>query len=85
MLNKRYGNVKCVIWTDVVGVYATDPRIKKSYKFDKINFDMLIEMASFGAKVMLSRAVSLSAKFNFPFHIYSSFEKRRRNYGWKFP
>jgi len=36
---------------------------------------MLIEMASFGAKVMHSRAVSLSAKFNFPFYIYSSFEK----------
>jgi aspartate kinase len=74
-LNKRFGNVKCEIWTDVDGVYAIDPRIKKSYKFDKINFDMLIEMASFGAKVMHSRAVSLSAKFNFPFYIYSSFEK----------
>jgi len=74
-LNKRFSNVRCEIWTDVDGVYALDPRIKNSYKFDKINFDMLIEMASFGAKVMHSRAVSLSAKFNFPFYIYSSFEK----------
>ncbi len=74
-LNKKFGNVRCEIYTDVDGVYAIDPRIKNSKKFDKIPFDMLIEMASFGAKVMHSRAVSLSAKFNFPFYIYSSFEK----------
>ncbi|MCS7245529.1 MAG: aspartate kinase [candidate division WOR-3 bacterium] len=74
-LKKRYKSVKCEIYTDVDGVYSIDPRIKHSAKFDKIPFDMLIEMASFGAKVMHSRAVSLSAKFNFPFYIYSSFKK----------
>ncbi|MEO0197916.1 MAG: aspartate kinase [candidate division WOR-3 bacterium] len=74
-LSKKFENVKCEIYTDVDGVYAIDPRIKNSKKFEKISFDMLIEMASFGAKVMHSRAVSLSAKFNFPFYIYSSFER----------
>ncbi len=74
-LSKKFNNVRCEIYTDVDGVYAIDPRIKNSKKFDKIPFDMLIEMASFGAKVMHPRAVSLSAKFNLPFYIYSSFEK----------
>jgi len=74
-ISKKFNNVRCEIYTDVDGVYSIDPRIKKSKKFDKIPFDMLIEMASFGAKVMHSRAVSLCAKFNFPFYIYSSFEK----------
>ncbi|MEO0203171.1 MAG: hypothetical protein ABIL37_05590 [candidate division WOR-3 bacterium] len=74
-LYKKFENVRCEIYTDVDGVFSIDPRIKNSKKFDKIPFDMLIEMASFGAKVMHSRAVSLSAKFNFPFYIYSSFKK----------
>ncbi|MDD5618448.1 MAG: aspartate kinase [Candidatus Omnitrophica bacterium] len=64
----------CEIYTDVDGVYETDPRIvKDARKIDKISYDEMLEMASLGAQVMQVRSVELAKKFNIPIHVRSSF------------
>ena len=64
----------CEIYTDVDGVYTTDPNIcPKARKLSKISYDEMLEMASLGAKVLQIRSVEFAKKYNVPVHVRSSF------------
>ena len=64
----------CEIYTDVDGVYTTDPRIEpKAKKLDKISYDEMLELASMGAKVLQNRSVELAKKLNVNLITRSSF------------
>jgi len=66
----------CEIYTDVDGVYTTDPNVcKKARKLEKISYDEMLEMASLGAKVLQIRAVEFAKKFHVPVHVRSSFKE----------
>ena len=66
---------RCDIYTDVDGVYTTDPRISsKAHKLDKIAFEEMLELASLGAKVLQTRSVELAMRFNVRLRVLSSFE-----------
>ncbi|GHF10483.1 aspartokinase [Kordiimonas sediminis] len=66
---------RCDIYTDVDGVYTTDPRIvPKARKLDKITYEEMLEMASLGAKVLQTRSVALAMKFGVRTQVRSSFE-----------
>jgi aspartate kinase len=63
----------CEIYTDVDGVYTTDPNITdKARRLDRISYDEMLEMASLGAKVLQIRSVELAKKFNVPLLVKSS-------------
>lgn len=67
---------ECEIYTDVKGIYTTDPRIEpKARKIDRITYDEMLEMASLGAQVMQSRSIEVAKKFNVVIHVRSSFTK----------
>lgn len=64
----------CEIYTDVDGVYTTDPRIvPEAAKIDRISYDEMLEMASLGAGVMHSRSIEFAKKYGVPIHVRSSF------------
>jgi aspartate kinase len=64
----------CDIFTDVEGVYTTDPNIcSDARKLNKISYDEMLEMASLGAKVLQTRSVELAKKFNVKLHVRSTF------------
>jgi len=64
---------RCEIYTDVEGIYTTDPRItKKARKLDEISFEEMLEMASLGAK-MNPRSIELGLVYNMPVYVASSF------------
>ena len=64
----------CEIYTDVDGVYTTDPNIcPKARKLSKISYDEMLEMASLGAKVLQTRSVEFAKKYDVPVHVRSSF------------
>jgi aspartate kinase len=64
----------CEIYTDVEGVYTTDPNIcSQARKLSKISYDEMLEMASLGAKVLQIRSVEFAKKYNVPIHVRSSF------------
>ncbi|MDI6790113.1 MAG: aspartate kinase [Thermodesulfobacteriota bacterium] len=64
----------CEIFTDVEGVFTTDPNVcSDARKIDRISYDELLEMASLGAKVMEIRSVEFAKRYNVPLHIRSSF------------
>ena len=66
---------RCDIYTDVDGVYTTDPRISsKARKLDKIAFEEMLELASLGAKVLQTRSVELAMRYNVRLRVLSSFE-----------
>jgi len=66
----------CEIYTDVDGVYTSDPNVcKKARKLDKISYDEMLEMASIGAKVLQIRSVEFAKKYNVPVHVRSSFNE----------
>lgn len=66
----------CEIYTDVDGVYTTDPRIEpKAKKLDKISYDEMLELASMGAKVLQNRSVELAKKLNVNLVTRSSFNE----------
>lgn len=68
----------CEIFTDVDGVYTTDPNIcPKARKLDYISYEEMLEMASLGAKVLEIRSVEFAKKFNVPIHVRSTFSKER--------
>jgi len=68
----------CEIYTDVAGVYTTDPNIcPKARKLDMIAYDEMLEMASLGAKVLEIRSVEFAKKFNVPIHVRSTFTNER--------
>ncbi|QTA82482.1 Aspartate kinase [Desulfonema limicola] len=64
----------CEIYTDVDGVYTTDPNIcSKARKLSRVAYDEMLEMASLGAKVLQIRSVEFAKKYNVPVHVRSSF------------
>ena len=66
--------IRCDIYTDVDGVYTTDPRIEsKARKLNKISYEEMLEMASLGAKVLQTRSVELAMAKNVPVRVLSSF------------
>ncbi|MBW1941218.1 MAG: aspartate kinase [Deltaproteobacteria bacterium] len=68
----------CEIFTDVDGVYTTDPNIcPKAKKLEFISYDEMLEMSSMGAKVLEIRSVEFAKKFNVPIHVRSTFNKER--------
>jgi len=65
----------CDIYTDVNGIYTTDPRIvPQASKLNEICYEEMLEFASLGAKVLQTRSVELAMRFNMPIHLRSSFE-----------
>ena len=67
---------KCDIFTDVDGVYTSDPRIVNTIKKLKtISYDEMLEMSSMGAKVLHNRCVEIGKKYNVPIYVKSTFEK----------
>ncbi|QUM75225.1 aspartate kinase [Moritella sp. 24] len=67
---------ECQIYTDVNGVYTTDPRVEpRARKLDCITFEEMLEMASLGAKVLQIRSVEFAGKYNVPLRVLSSFEE----------
>ena len=66
----------CEIYTDVDGVYTTDPNIcPQARKLSKISYDEMLEMASLGAKVLQIRSVEFAKKYDVPIHVRSSFNE----------
>jgi aspartate kinase len=64
----------CEIYTDVDGVYTTDPRVvPEARKIDRISYDEMLELASLGAGVMHSRSIEFAKKYGVPIHVRSSF------------
>ncbi len=73
---------RCDIYTDVDGVFTTDPRITdKARKLDRISYEEMLELASLGAKVLQTRSVELAMRFNVRLRVLSSFEDARENSG----
>ncbi len=67
---------ECQIYTDVDGVYTTDPRVvPEARRLDRITFEEMLEMASLGSKVLQIRAVSFAGRYNVPLRVLSSFEE----------
>ncbi|RNE93920.1 aspartate kinase [Marichromatium sp. AB32] len=65
---------ECQIYTDVDGVYTTDPRVEpKARKLDRITFEEMLEMASLGSKVLQIRSVEFAGKYQVPLRVLSSF------------
>ncbi|MEP2532481.1 aspartate kinase [Shimia sp.] len=72
-----FGAERCDIYTDVDGVYTTDPRIcEKARKLDKIAFEEMLELASLGAKVLQTRSVELAMRYKVKLRVLSSFEEQ---------
>jgi len=66
---------ECQVYTDVDGVYTTDPRVvENARRLDRITFEEMLEMASLGAKVLQIRSVEFARKYNVPLRVLSSFE-----------
>jgi aspartate kinase len=69
---------ECQIFTDVKGVYTTDPRIVSSAQLlERITFEEMLEMSSLGSKVLQIRAVEFAGKYQVPLRVLSSFEEGR--------
>jgi aspartate kinase len=67
---------ECQIFTDVDGVYTTDPRVEpRARRLSRITFEEMLEMASLGSKVLQIRSVEFAGKYNVPLRVLSSFEE----------
>jgi len=67
---------ECQIYTDVDGVYTTDPRmVSGARKLNRVTYEEMLEMASLGAKVLQIRSVEFASKYNVPLRVLSSFEE----------
>jgi aspartate kinase len=67
---------ECQIYTDVDGVYTTDPRVEpRARRLDRITFEEMLEMASLGSKVLQIRSVEFAGKYRVPLRVLSSFEE----------
>ena len=65
---------ECEIYTDVDGVYTTDPNLcSTARKLDRVTYEEMLEMASMGAKVLQIRSVEFAKKYNVPVHVRSTF------------
>lgn len=68
---------KCEIFTDVDGVFSSDPRIVEDVKkLEKVSYDEMLELSSMGAKVLHNRCVEIGKKYNLPIIVKSTFEKQ---------
>ena len=68
---------RCDIYTDVDGIYTTDPRVcKKARKLDRIAFEEMLELASLGAKVLQTRSVELAMRYKVKLRVLSSFAEQ---------
>jgi aspartate kinase len=68
---------RCDIYTDVDGVYTSDPRIvKKAKKLDKVSYEEMLEMASLGSKVLQTRSVELAMNYRVKVQVLSTFDER---------
>ncbi|MDT8856055.1 aspartate kinase [Paracoccaceae bacterium Fryx2] len=77
-----FGAERCDIYTDVDGIYTTDPRITaKARKLEKIAFEEMLELASLGAKVLQTRSVELAMRYKVRLRVLSSFEDTDENSG----
>ncbi len=77
-----FGAERCDIYTDVDGIYTTDPRIStKARKLEKIAFEEMLELASLGAKVLQTRSVELAMRYKVRLRVLSSFEDSDENSG----
>ncbi|MDJ1016638.1 MAG: aspartate kinase [Paracoccaceae bacterium] len=77
-----FGAERCDIYTDVDGVYTTDPRITaKARKLDRIAFEEMLELASLGAKVLQTRSVELAMRYKVKLRVLSSFEDNDESAG----
>lgn len=66
---------ECQIYTDVDGVYTTDPRVvEKARRLERITFEEMLELASLGSKVLQIRSVEFAGKYNVPLRVLSSFQ-----------
>ena len=75
---KIFNTDKCEIYTDVDGVYSTDPnKIPVAKKIDKISYDEMLELSSLGAKVMQSSAVQTAMMYDIPLEVKSTFTDRK--------
>ncbi|OSP56226.1 aspartate kinase [Pseudoruegeria sp. SK021] len=73
---------RCDIYTDVDGIYTTDPRItNKARKLDRISFEEMLELASLGAKVLQTRSVELAMQYKVRLRVLSSFEETNSTSG----
>ncbi len=73
---------RCDIYTDVDGIYTTDPRIcEKARKLDRIAFEEMLELASLGAKVLQTRSVELAMRYKVKLRVLSSFEEQSDDAG----
>jgi aspartate kinase len=69
----------CDIYTDVLGVYTTDPRmVPEAQKIDEISYDEMLELAGSGSQVMQARSIEVAKKFGVVIHVRSSLEKKKR-------
>lgn len=76
-LAKALNAKHCEIYTDVDGIYTTDPRIvPDAKKIDVISYDEILELASLGAKVMHSRSIEVGKRFNIPIYVRNSMNER---------
>jgi aspartate kinase len=67
---------ECLIFTDVDGVYTTDPRVEpRARRLERITFEEMLEMASLGSKVLQIRSVEFAGKYNVPLRVLSSFDE----------
>ncbi len=77
-----FGAERCDIYTDVDGIYTTDPRItRKARKLERIAFEEMLELASLGAKVLQTRSVELAMRYKVRLRVLSSFEDNDENAG----
>jgi aspartate kinase len=77
-----FGAERCDIYTDVDGIYTTDPRLsEKARKLDRIAFEEMLELASLGAKVLQTRSVELAMRYGVRLRVLSSFEDNDENAG----
>ena len=68
---------KCDIYKDVDGVYNLDPKTnKKTYKYDKISYDKMLELSNNGAKILHNKCIELAKKYNVPIHVKSLYNKQ---------
>ncbi len=77
-----FGAERCDIYTDVDGIYTTDPRISaKARKLDRISFEEMLELASLGAKVLQTRSVELAMRYKVRLRVLSSFDETDESSG----
>ncbi len=76
-ISAAFNAKRCDIFTDVEGIFTTDPRIVKSArKLDKISYEEMLELASLGAKVLHTRSVELAMRYNVNLQVLSSFQEK---------